>query len=78
MFLENFAKRQVIANVPRFQPGRKLAKGDARRWPARNRRPLGYSSPLYSRRHWRSQPMNHPITNAANRNVMITPMLTNT
>ncbi len=31
-----------------------------------------------SRRRWRSRPMNHPITNAANRNAMITPMLTST
>jgi hypothetical protein len=57
---------------------RVLSQGDARRWPARHRRPLGYSSALCSRRRWRSRPMNHPITNAANRNAMITPMLTST
>jgi hypothetical protein len=44
-FLENFAKRQVIANVPRaFNQAAKLAKGDARRWPARDRRPLDYKA----------------------------------
>src|SRR5215470_9431000 len=55
-----------------------LYAGDARRWPARHGCPLGYSSPRCSRRRWRSRPMNHPITNAANRNAMITPMLANT
>jgi hypothetical protein len=46
--------------------------------PARDRRPLAYSSPLCSRKRWRSRPMKHPIANAANRNAMITPMLTST
>jgi hypothetical protein len=39
---------------------------------------LDYSSPLCPPRRWRSRPMNHPITNAANRDAMITPMLTST
>src|SRR5262245_55708935 len=39
---------------------------------------VGYCSPRCSRRRWRGRPMNHPITNTANRNAMITPMLTST
>ena len=45
---------------------------------AGQRRPVGYSSPRCPQRRSRSRPMNHPITNAANRNAMITPMLTST
>src|SRR6516162_529410 len=40
--------------------------------------PVGYSSPCCPQRRSRSRPMNHPITNAANRNAMITPMLAST
>ena len=38
--------------------------------------PGSYSSPRCPRRRSRSRPMNHPITNAANRKAMIAPMLT--
>jgi hypothetical protein len=57
-------------NKPALGP---LPQGDARRWPARRSCPLGYSSPRCSRRCWRSRPMNHPITNAANQNAISRP-----
>ena len=37
--------------------------------------PISRHSPLCSLPCWRSRPMTRPITNAADRNAMITPML---
>jgi hypothetical protein len=64
-----------LGHCPTFGCG----SGSARTWPTQRTAAsclVGYSSPRCPRRRSRSRPMNHPITNAANRKAMVTPMLT--